>query len=522
MLKILLILSVIVLTGCGGGGGAAADEIVDEIVNEAELQAEPMRFPEFGGTLYLTMRAPSTLNPLLNEDETVDRVLALLFERLFVSDDMGRAVPNPVIAQSYTMSADARSLTVVMREDIFWSDGSRVTAGDVAFSIDFLRTEAPVGAIYRPNVANVASTSVTGNSVRINLNSPDAFMAHMLKIPIIPAFHYRNVAHGNARQMRPVGNGPFVFESYVRGREVVLAASPLSLRSPAYIDNVVARVTVSDEVDINAVTSGVADALYLTDTGWSRVANRQGIRAQSILSRHFDFVGFNFNNPVFARQEARAAVAQAMPMGRILETVFLGEGVLAPTPVAPGTWLANDAVAHMDFELSQAAAYFREAGINYRQLELRILANVESFERTRVAEILADTLGSLGIAVRLYVLPWDEYRARLTAGEFDIFLAGYSMAPGPDMSRLFDPGNNPMRYRSPALDALLAETLAARGDDDKIDAYHNLQNYIASEMPIIGLVFRTQARLLNNRVNGPIGGAAVFGSVEQWYLETRY
>ena len=528
LLFILLVLAAIFAAACDEVSYIPVEAAVPPESAPAPIATPaPQRFPDFGGTLYLTMRNPQTLNPLLNTDETVNRVLALIFERLFVLNYELRPVPNPVIVQSYTLSADARSLTIVMRDDIHWSDGTPMTAADVAFTINFLRNNAPENSIYRGNVVNITSTNITGNSIRINLAQPSAAMGYMLMIPIVPASHYSGISPGHARQMRPLGNGPFVFESYAPGRELVFAASPLTLRGPVYIQNVVARFTYSDDRDINAIANGVADALHVSEPGWSRIGNRGRVRVAESLSRNFDFVGFNFDNPFLARREARAAVAHAIPFNRILETVYLGEGRLAPTPVSPGSWLHDPTVHHPVFDLQRAAYYLAHAlyGFGEHSIELSILANAESQERSRAAEMLSDNLRSLGLGINLYILPGHEYLDRLNRGDFDIFFGGVHLCENPDVRFLLHSSTgtaNFMGYRSGTLDSFLTAAATARDGEAKILAYQNLQNYIAFEMPIIGLVFRTQALLVNSRVQGPIDGSGFFANVEQWYIETRH
>ncbi|MCL2703724.1 MAG: peptide ABC transporter substrate-binding protein [Defluviitaleaceae bacterium] len=481
---------------------------------------ERQRRPDFGGTLVLTMRSPRTLNPLLNADETVDKVLSLLFDKLFILDQNQKPTPNPALIQSYTVSADAKSLTLTMRNDIHWSDGTRVTAGDVAYSIDFLVGNAPADAIYKDNVANVQSTTVTGDSVRINLRQPDAYMGYTLTVPIVPQAYYRNASATSSRQMNPVGSGPYALESYMQGRELVLSASPSSLRQP-YIETVEVRITDSIEQDLNAISNGIADAAYIFEPGWRKAAAAANARALEFVSPYFDFLGFNFDNPVLNNREVRAAIAHSLPYAQLPNSVYLGEARLSPTPISPGSWLHDETVSHAEFNLEKAARLLDEAEIY--GLELRILVNAESPERKRIAEILAVNLRALSIDIELTAVPWDDYRGMLSRGEFDIFFGGYKLSPNPYPGFMLhsNGGQNHMRYRDPVMDTLLQNANAARDDGAMILAYQNLQNYIAGEMPVIGLVFRTVGLLVSSRVQGPLEGNGIYNNIEEWYIETR-
>ncbi|MBR5268896.1 MAG: hypothetical protein IKU21_00130, partial [Anaerotignum sp.] len=66
--------------------------------------------------LTLSMRIPETLNPLLNREETVDRILKLIYLPLVEFDEAGKAVP--AIAETWEIGADGKTVTMHLRNDI--------------------------------------------------------------------------------------------------------------------------------------------------------------------------------------------------------------------------------------------------------------------------------------------------------------------------------------------------------------------------------------------------------------------
>jgi len=500
-------------------------DVIDDIeqYEDAADIPEPIMVPDFGGTMVLSMRNPKTLNPLLNEDETVDRVLSLIFEKLFILDSSNRPLANPALAYGYTLSADARSITVHMRDNIFWADGTRITANDAAFSIDFLRTNAPANAIYRRNVAGITSTTVTGGDIRINLSQPNPYIGYLLGIPIVPQAFYRNISNTHARQMNPVGSGPFAVSDFIQGRELVLAASPFSVREPAFIQTIEVRILDSDSQDLNAVLNGATDAAYVFNRGWSRYANRANIRAAEFVSRQFDFIGFNFSRTIMNSSYIRSIIAHSIPYNILINQIYSGEAVLSPTPVSPAYLLYNDSLTHYEFDLERAAELFDE--LDTDDITLQILVNVESPERVRIADILTANLEWLGFAIELYVLPANEFVERLNNGAFDIFLGSYNLSPDPDLRFMLHSTNvgntNILRYRDAVMDRFLQDVINARTEESMLNAYHTIQNYIIDELPLIGLVFHTSALFLGNRVQGFPDTNNIFSNIEDWYIKTR-
>ncbi|MCL2240775.1 MAG: hypothetical protein FWC07_12580, partial [Defluviitaleaceae bacterium] len=118
------------------------------------------RLPEYtalsredDGILRLPMRVPLTLNPLLNRDKTVARVLGLLFEPLAVLDAELRPVGH---LAELEFSLDFSGVVATIHHEAIWSDGMPVSSDDLIFSVEALR-HAPEDAIYRHVVENIAS-----------------------------------------------------------------------------------------------------------------------------------------------------------------------------------------------------------------------------------------------------------------------------------------------------------------------------------------------------------------------------
>ena len=69
-----------------------------------------------GGTMTIAMHKPETLNPIKNRDNTVDKVLRLVYEPLFVVDENMQVVPN--LAESYTISGN--TVTLKLKSGVKW------------------------------------------------------------------------------------------------------------------------------------------------------------------------------------------------------------------------------------------------------------------------------------------------------------------------------------------------------------------------------------------------------------------
>ena len=82
------------LSACGQGG-AQQDDFTATGGEGTEMEKEDM--------LTLSMRVPETMNPLLNREETVDRILKLIYLPLLEFDETGKAYP--AVAESWEMGS---------------------------------------------------------------------------------------------------------------------------------------------------------------------------------------------------------------------------------------------------------------------------------------------------------------------------------------------------------------------------------------------------------------------------------
>ena len=95
--------------------------------------------PAAGGTYVEgVIGEPRFVNPLFATANDVDGDLVrLLYAGLFRIDDHGAVVPD--LAERFDISADGKTVTVVLRPGVRWHDGAEITANDVLFTIHLLQ-----------------------------------------------------------------------------------------------------------------------------------------------------------------------------------------------------------------------------------------------------------------------------------------------------------------------------------------------------------------------------------------------
>jgi peptide/nickel transport system substrate-binding protein len=277
----------------------------------------------------------TTLDPTRQFDRTGAMLTHALYETLTTldADDPTKVVPGMA---EYTISPEGKWLTMRLRKDLVFSDGTPVTTDDVVFTIE--RAKGLGG----PTAAMLGTVGVTKVDERtFTLTSPGSNFA----LPAIlanPAFGILNAAavrsHGGTigpgdeasgyLSQHSAGSGPYVIESVRGTSEVRLAANPMWRgTAPAFTTVVVRNLPPAQQLD--AVRTGRADlVLDLSPTQADGATARppaSAVTVTSMRSSTLTYLALDQKtavnawtaNPRFAeairRGIDRDALAQAVP-----------------------------------------------------------------------------------------------------------------------------------------------------------------------------------------------------------------
>jgi peptide/nickel transport system substrate-binding protein len=127
-----------------------------------------------GGTLsFLVQPEPPTLASYISTSGPIGLVMPKVYEGLFDYDNDGKMVP--ILAESYDMSADGKTVTFMLRKGVTWHDGKPFTSADVKFTVmDVLKKVHPRG----PNSFREVSSIDTpdAHTAVFNLKKPAPYM----------------------------------------------------------------------------------------------------------------------------------------------------------------------------------------------------------------------------------------------------------------------------------------------------------------------------------------------------------
>ncbi|MCL2187857.1 MAG: ABC transporter substrate-binding protein [Defluviitaleaceae bacterium] len=482
------------------------------------------------GILRLPMRVPLTLNPLLNRDATVARVLGLIFEPLAVLDSTMRPVGH---LAELEFALDFSSVVITIRSEAIWSDGLPVTSDDLIFSIETL-TRAPEDAIYRKHADNIAEIQrISERTVQISFVEATPAAGYSLLFPVIPRHYFQGETNpASPRNLAPLGNGAFLFDSLVPLQSMTLKRNPYTFRTRASIEEIEVLFLPDAQIDVYAFERGLVDAIRMPFPEWARNPTAKELHVGTFPVMYFEFIGFNFTQEMFQRLEIRQGIAHAFDADEAVATLYLHHAQRASAPIHPSGWMFDPSVQGLPHDNNRARMLLRPlvtaraaSSDEEYPAPLIILVGEESPERVAIAYRLAAGLNAAGFAdigVEVHAVSGDEFLTRLIANDFCLFIGWMELSPAPDFAFLFNGEHTTgVQFGSdPYLESLFAATRVAATESAFIQAMSQLQHAFAARLPVLGLSFRHSAVLTSARTHmqTPPPANAVFLYVNEWKI----
>jgi len=230
---------------------------------------------------------------------------------------------------------------------------------------------------------------------------------------------------------------------------------------------------------------------------------------------YFEFIGFNFQNPVFQNLHMRQGIAQVFDSAAAVHGVYLNHAVRAITPIHPYSFIGVD-VRTPGYDPTRARALLNAEPIHR---PLVIIANEDNSQRISIANRLAASLNDIGVSARAEILPYEEYFSRLETGEFDLYIGGMTLSNPPDTQIFFNGGF--FLDCSVLQEAFYTTAQSFFNEAAFLQSMAQFQQVFADRLPVIGLAFRHSAVLTSSRVSQNIPPASdnAFGWVNLWRIE---
>ncbi|HYX93281.1 MAG TPA: ABC transporter substrate-binding protein, partial [Myxococcaceae bacterium] len=398
----------------------------------AACRPEPPR----QGITVLVESPPDTLDDRLALSANGQRLAQLITPGLVTFDDQSRPVAD--LAESFR-ELDATTLEFVLRPDLTFHDGTRLTARDVQATYEaLLRGKLPSPRADRLEPIDRIE-ALDDRFIRFHLKRPYAPILAELTIGIVPASRAREV---EPQARTPIGAGPFRFLEQPDEEHLELAPFAGYYGGAPEIAAVHVRVVRDETTRVLELLKGRADLAVnavspavlplLRDNGHLRVLTRAGTG--------FSYLAFNLRSGPLADARVRQAICHLLDVDSIVEYRFHGLAERA-TGMLPANHWAYAPTAGCAHDPARAAALLDAAGFpdpegpgGRPRLSLSYKTSTDRFRKS-IALVIKEQLRQGGIEVDLRTLEFGTFFNDIRTGNFEIFTLKWASVIEPDLLR---------------------------------------------------------------------------------------
>jgi ABC-type transport system substrate-binding protein len=511
-------------------------------------------------------RLPRYFSPALAWTDPEKQAVELLFDSLLkrIPERGGLSFYRPSLALAPPRVIHL-GRELFLDEQAKWSDGSRLTAADIAHTVSLLKKpDLPGRNTAWARLVDKFSVATAGpNQLRITLSNGFLDPLSLMTFKILP----RQWGEGKPLKKaddpafadNPLGSGPFVLEKGKRDTAVVFTASPY-YKERAGRSNRLKLEKIQFAVSANPVKDLLAKESHLhllLDLPTARVKDLLdgGFSGQNVVTKRpprVYFLAVNHTNDYLQNTDLRKAIGHAIDREAILagfragfvavdshmnlkkemgaEDEKLHPALNGPYPV--GSWAVNPTVPASLYNLDLAKNKARDALKKLGEVSLKLRYPDDDPRAAEACRAICAQVNKLDAKIRVepFGLPPHDFRDALLERKYELAYCHYDYTSDVYwLAPLFDSsgearapgGSNFLRYENDEqLDSLLGQAMNSRDFNAIKKVTHEIHAHIVDKMPIIPLwQLHTHIAVHPQLKTGELDPLLVFTNVEDWKLQ---
>ena len=250
-----------------------------------------------------------------------------------------------------------------------------------------------------------------------------------------------------------VGSGPYVVESYNKGKNMILAKnknwfglSVPHLKGKYNFDKIMIRFVSEDNLALEMLKKGQLDYKALTPESFVKKTDGAPFGTKLLKkkvensdpTRGYSFVAWNFKNPLFQNRDVRVALAQLMNREEMNKKFRYGFSVLATGPWVSNNPHADASIKAFGFDMNKAKELLKKAGwedsdkngildktVDGKKTEFRFSLLFPSRDVEKYFTMYKEDLKKAGIEMDLKLVEWNTFVKSLDDQKFDAISLGW-------------------------------------------------------------------------------------------------
>jgi peptide/nickel transport system substrate-binding protein len=528
--------------------------LVAGIQSTVELVKTPgLLFGEGGAyTEGVLSEMPVSLNPLYVDFSDANRdIAALVFSGLTKYDPDLKSFVGDMA--DLTVTEDKKTYRFVLKDNLYWQDGTPLTAEDVYFTYhDVIQNPDFQNPILKANFQGVEVKYIDPKTVEFVLTRPNSFFITNTNVGIVPKHLLAEIPvmdlPYDGFNLKPVGSGPYRVESPVEtlndGRQrVTLTVNDTYYGEHGKIRTI--RFNIYPDAESMAREKNTLNVIGKVPRDiWDEIDMANRFIFSNFELPQYTALFFNMNSEVLKKDKVRLALQKSVDKEMLLKEMQNKTAVDTPLmELDQKEWIykvnieeAKGALFDSGYKMEGEEKYRKDSKGNILKLGLLVRkypdGTVQAKETAQLADFFKASWEQVGVQLEIMYEEAESFDARLALHDYDMVLTGQSLGYNYDTysfwhsSQAVEGGLNLSNYRSFAADALIERIRDTFDASLKEALLKDLAREISQDMPAIFLFRPSYTFASDGKVKGMVLKNLAFVSdrfshLERWCINCQ-
>ena len=541
-----LMSSSLVLSACGGQEDKASTEPVKQqdlknIKIEKIAATDKTKVPDKAknrkDTLVVGISKPGgVFLPYFQQNGWDGNVTSVIFASLVSTDKQGKPIPE--LAEKWDVSSDQLTYTFHLRKDLKFSDGSPLTADDVAFTLTLLHDKAYEGEVDISQYAvkggkeykEGKATSIEGiqvvdqQTIKITTEKVNSQAIFVLGGTVLSKAYYgkdykQNTSLDYLKDLygKPLAAGPYKFEKYIPGQEVRFVANENYYAGKPKIQNFIYKIT-SGDTKLQLFQTGEVDHTGL-GTGDEVLEQAKALEFANIqieTAPSFSYIYMNNNKPYLKDKKVRQALIYGLDRKKYVDTALKGYGTVANVPIHPTSWAyTEEGVNKYEYDKEKAKKLLDEAGWKVgsdgvrekdgQKLKLSYFGPSSAKDSDLLIPIAKENYKEIGVEFNPEFMDFNTMLSKVNKGDYDLASVSTPITSDPSETAgeyLSGVNDKSLGYKNAKVDELIKKGIETVDIEKRKPIYKELYKELSDDPPVILLNYRRTITGYNGNIKG--------------------
>lgn len=424
------------------------------------------------------------LSPIDTNDSVSAYMLEQLYDTLFVHNPETMEI-EPHLVESYE-TLDDTTWEFKLLEDVEFHDGTPLNAEAVKYTFEALLDEER--AAPRASLLETVEAIEVEDEYTVVIHTEEPYGPLLAALSHVNASIVSPEADESGELMtEPVGSGPFKFESWASGDNIVVTKNENYFKGAPDLDKVTMHVIPEYASAVGMLETGQVEFLpNIPSEHIPRIEDMEDVELDVTPGTGINYLTFNMEKEPFNDLEFRKAVSHAIDRDEYVDQLN-GAGIQDNSIIGPEVFGYDEEAQEFgyDYDPEEAQRIIDENHFDETPITL-LVANEGHF--VLMSEIVQAQLMEAGFDVSIEMMEWGAFLEQAAEGNYEMAFISWANSTA-DGSELFYPNlhsdnigaTNRARYDNEEFDELVEQSRTTIDQEERLELLHEINEFATND-----------------------------------------